>query len=144
MKIDFYILEENNQQAREFFACRLIEKAYARKHRVYVECNDKSHAEEVDDLLWCYKDESFIPHNIQNEGPIPPPPIQLGYAAEPRGFDDILINLSNKVPNFYQRFKRIIEIISNDEAIKSQGREHYKYYRQQGFSIQTHQIALTV
>ena len=33
---------------------------------------------------------AFIPHNLQGEGPEPPPPIQIGYQEEPRGFNDII------------------------------------------------------
>lgn len=137
-RIDFYLLEEAGLDQRGLFTCRLLEKAWLKGHRLFVFCTDQKEAEDLDELLWTFKPDSFIPHNLQGEGPEPPPPIQIGYSGQmPRGFNDVLINLSDRVPEFYQRFRRIIEIIPNAETQKAIGREHYKYFRQQGLTINT-------
>jgi DNA polymerase-3 subunit chi len=140
IRVDFYLLESNQNQARWFLACRLLEKAYARGHKVFVYCNNQHEAELMDELLWTFKEDSFIPHNLQGEGPEPPPPIQIGYASEPRGFDDILINLSNHVPHFYIKFKRVMELIINSEPEKEQGRANYKHYKTNQCALQTHPV----
>lgn len=139
-RVDFYLLKDNQQHLIRVFICRLIEKAYVQKHKVFILCKDKLDAEALDELLWTFKNDSFIPHNLQGEGPEPPPPIQIGFDKEPRGFDDILINLTANVPAFFLRFNRTIEIIIEDEVIKAQGREKYRYYKQQGANIHTHDI----
>ncbi len=140
LRIDFYLLEQHDPQARWLIACRLIEKAYIRGHTVYVHCDHQKDAETIDELLWTFKEESFIPHNLQGEGPKPPPPVQIGYGAEPKGFNDILLNLSRAIPEFHQRFKRVIEIVSGDEQAKNLSREHYRQYRAQGYELFTHPI----
>ncbi|MBI2786554.1 MAG: DNA polymerase III subunit chi, partial [Legionella longbeachae] len=103
-------------------------------------CNHKEDAEYLDELLWTFKEDSFIPHNLQGEGPEPPPPIQIGYEKEPRGFNDILLNLSNSIPPFYSRFKRVMELVINIEAEKEQSRLHYREYRARGCELFTHHI----
>ncbi|NYQ86126.1 DNA polymerase III subunit chi, partial [Escherichia coli] len=87
-----------------------------------------------------FKDDSFIPHNLQGEGPEPPPPVQIGYQKEPRGFTDILLNLSTNIPIFYTRFKRVIELVSNVEHEREVSRLHYKEYRYKGCALHTHSI----
>jgi DNA polymerase-3 subunit chi len=140
MRVDFYLLEETAPDALWLTACRLLEKAYSKQHQVFVYCANQQDAEHLDELLWTFKPESFIPHHLQGEGPEPPPPIQIGHNSEPRGFQDILMNLSPTIPAFATRFARIIEIVSADEAAKAISREHFKAYRQQGFAPQTHQM----
>jgi DNA polymerase-3 subunit chi len=141
-RVDFYLLSSDKPADRWLIACRLIEKAYLRGHRIFVYCNNQQQAEHLDELLWTFKDDSFIPHNLQGEGPEPPPPIQIGYDKEPRGFNDIILNLANQVSPFTARFKRIIEIVSDEEAQKEQCRLHYKEYKTKGYELLTHAIEL--
>lgn len=143
MRVDFYVLANEAPDAVWRLACRLIEKAYARGHRVFVYCNHQDDAEWLDELLWTFKDDSFIPHNLQGEGPEPPPPVQIGFEKEPRGFNDIIINMADTIPAFASRFKRVMEIVAADEAAKSLSREHYKTYRSRGYQLHLHQITST-
>ncbi len=140
MRIDFYLIEHPEVGSRELLACRLLEKAYAKGHQIFVYCNDKLHAEALDELLWQFRPDSFIPHNLQGEGPEPPPPVQIGYGQKPRGFYDILINLADTIPDFHQGFKRIIEIVGMDEQEKILARNHYRQYRQWGYELNTHAL----
>lgn len=140
-QIDFYLLTEETEQARNHYVCRLLDKAYHLKHRLYVHCADEKTAHLIDELLWTFQDESFIPHNLQGEGPEPAPPVQIGFREEPRGFNDILVNLSHDVPSYIQKFKRIIEVVHNEPTAKAQARDRFRYYKQQRMAIQTHDFS---
>lgn len=140
IRVDFYLLQSDKQEANWLVACRLLEKAYAKKHSVYVHCTTQDEAEHLDELLWTYKADSFIPHNLQGEGPEPPPPVQIGFGKEPRGYSDILFNMAPEIPAFHGKFKRIIEIVPGLEAQREQSRAHYKAYRALGYALHTHQI----
>lgn len=140
MRIDFYLLNETAPDALWLTACRLLEKAYLKQHRVFVYCANQQDAEHLDELLWTFKPDSFIPHHLQGEGPEPPPPIQIGYSDDPKGFSDILFNLSPTLPTFLKRFQRVIEIVSADEAAKAISRDHFREYRKMGLEPQTHSI----
>lgn len=139
MRADFYLL---NDKSPWLITCKIIEKAYAQKHKIFVLAANKEEAENLDELLWTYKEESFIPHNLQGEGPEPPPPVQIGYkGTNSRGFNDILINFAIKPPEFIKEFKRVIEIVPNTEEEKAKSREKYKIYKAEKFMIHTHNIA---
>ena len=140
IRVDFYLLESDQPQDRWVIACRLLEKAYLKGHKVFVLCNHKNDAELIDELLWTFKEDSFIPHNLQGEGPEPPPPIQIGYDTVPRGFNDILLNLTGPVPSFYNKFKRVMELVINVEAEKEQSRANYRAYKAQNCELHTHPI----
>jgi len=140
MKIDFYLLNDSDPDASLLFACRLLEKAYLRGHRVFVYCSNHDDAIRIDEYLWTFKDDSFVPHNLQGEGPMPPPAVQIGFDAEPRGFNDILLNMSAIIPPFYARFRRIMQVVAAEESAKEISRMQYKAYRKLGFKIETHEI----
>ena len=140
IRVDFYLLSNSEPQAPWLVACRLLEKAYKRSHRVFVYCDHQQDAELIDELLWTYKDDSFVPHNIQGEGPEPPPPIQIGYGSEPRGFNDILLNMASTIPPYFSRFRRIMHVVAADESAKELSRCHYREYRANQCELFTHPI----
>lgn len=140
IRVDFYLLNNDQPEAAWLVACRLLEKAYQRGHRVFVYCDNQKDAERLDELLWTYKDDSFIPHNLQGEGPEPPPPIQIGYGLEPRGFNDILLNMAATIPPFFTRFKRVMEVVSGSDSTKEISRAHYREYRAKQCELHTHPI----
>jgi DNA polymerase-3 subunit chi len=137
---DFYIIEESQVNARLRLTCRLIEKAYKNRHRIYVHTDSETTAHQLDEMLWTYREDSFLPHNLYGDGPEPAPPIQIGFAVTPEKQRDILINLSKDVPIFYTQFTRVLEIISNETEIQAAGREHYKQYRADGHPINIHKL----
>ena len=141
MKIDFYILSDSSLQADWLFACKLIEKAYELGHEVYVLCNNQADAFAFDELLWTFNPESFIPHHIQGEGPKPIPPVQIGFEDKAPNIRNLFINLSSRVPPFFQQFQRICEIVPDQEQQKTIKREHYKLYQGHQLKIDTHKIS---
>lgn len=140
IRIDFYLMASEQPQDRWLLACRLIEKAYYKGHKIFIFCDHQKDAEFLDELLWTFREDSFLPHNLQGEGPEPPPPIQIGFDQQPRGFNDILLNMAQQIPPFYTKFNRVIELVSNLETEKEQSRLHYKQYRASGCALYTHPI----
>ena len=73
MEITFYVLAGTDVGERLHTACRIISKAFQQKHNIYVHARDKAEAEQLDELLWTFRAESFIPHHLVGDGPTPPP-----------------------------------------------------------------------
>lgn len=143
-RIDFYILQESDVKTRLDFTCRLTEKAYKNRHRIYIHTEHQADTHMLDELLWTYREDSFLPHNLVGDGPEPAPPIQIGFQLKPEKQRDILINLSTIIPEFYTQFARVIEIVSSNETIQTISREHYRTYRTNGFEITTHNINIKI
>jgi DNA polymerase-3 subunit chi len=139
--IVFYIIEATNNTERLRLACRLLEKAYKTRHRVYVNANDEKQAHLLDEMLWTYRDDTFLPHNLYGDGPEPAPPIQIGVGVTPDKQRDILLNLSQTIPDFFPQFARVLEIVSADADIQATGREHFRHYRAAGHEITTHKLS---
>ena len=63
-KVDFYILPTDSLSARLDFACKLCDKAWRLGHRVYLHCQDAEQRSELDQRLWHFKGEAFVPHDL--------------------------------------------------------------------------------
>ena len=137
-KIDFYILRETRTNERLRTACRITEKAYLRGHLVHIHTDSRDGANKLDDLLWTFRDCSFIPHGIENQDPLRSP-VTIGHGWVPDKCE-VLINLAVEVPMFFSRFERVAEIVDQDQANRENGRQHYRFYRDRGYPLQHHEI----
>lgn len=140
-RIDFYLLKENALQARNQWTCRIIDKAYQQGHHAYVQVNTLAEAQQLDDLLWTFRESSFIPHNLYGEPSELIPPIQIGIEAPPLYHKDILINLTDRLAEHYQKFQRVIEIIPNRSEWRNEARNSYRKYREAGCDLKLHDLS---
>lgn len=127
--VEFYLLSEPTIIACGRQICRLVEKTFQHKYRVYIYVDSEKTAQYFNDLLWTFGDISFVPHNIYEENSANIAPVQIGCAEDPKEHNDILINLTINIPSSYTKFKKIFEIIPNDETLKVSGRKKYKFYQ---------------
>ncbi|MGH8283323.1 MAG: DNA polymerase III subunit chi [Gammaproteobacteria bacterium] len=137
-QVDFYILPDATPRGRALFTCKLTEKAFGLGHRSFVHLASEAEARELDDLMWTFRDRSFLPHCLA--GHDIPAPIHLGFGQEPVEEFHLLINLSSKVPRFFSRFERVAEVLDSDVRIRDLGRERFRYYKDRGYPLQTHKL----
>ncbi len=145
-RVSFYVLAGTDPGSRLGFACRLVEKVYKLRHRIHAHAVDGAMAKNLDDLLWTFRQGSFVPHELLAPGGEPPQaPVTIG-AADATGqieppAADLLINLATGVPEFYRRYPRIAEIIDGSPAGREAGRARHRYYCEQGLEPETHEVA---
>lgn len=139
-RIDFYLLPASEPNGRHLAACRLAQKAYRLKHRIYILTGDPDEAAKVDRLLWTFSPGSFVPHQVHGEPVDPTVPVLIGHDAPPGEFNDVLISLAPHVPEFFERFGRVAELVSADEHERASARERFRRYRERGFTVQTHNL----
>jgi DNA polymerase-3 subunit chi len=139
-QIDFYILQSENPQERERIACKLAEKARQQSYRVFIYAESSTHAQQLDNLLWTFRQDSFVPHQIYVDSVQPAMPIYIGYDRYIAPEMTALINLTDTVPEFFSQYQRIAEIVANTDAAKILGRKRYCFYRDQQLELKTHNI----
>ncbi len=133
--IDFYILGQTQHLDRFRFVCNLVSKVYGEGHNIYIHTKNEDDAKQLDVLLWEYKDEAFLPHNMIGDPELPESQIQIGYLDHPDHHNDVLINLTNPIPGFFSRFARVLEVVIQDETVLEQTRKHYKFYKDRGYEV---------
>jgi DNA polymerase-3 subunit chi len=141
-RVDFYVLKSAATQQRLAYACRLAEKAYLRDLKVVIVHDTLADAQALDELLWTFNERSFVPHKVclDEESMDPSTPVHLTVESGAVSCADLLVNLSPRLPANLQRYPRIAEIIDADEERRRLGRERFKAYRDQQFTLETHRI----
>ncbi len=135
-RVDFYLLRPSCQQSRELFVCRLVEKAWQQGHKIYLHAHTQTQAMALDKLLWSFRDNSFIPHDLYPHPPESLAPVRIGW--QPETFwtpAEILMNLSDTVPAFFSQVARVIEVLNEDAQVKALGRERYRTYKAAGSTL---------
>jgi DNA polymerase-3 subunit chi len=135
-QIDFYA----NVSDKLATACRIIAKAYSLRRRIVVFCPDAEGAQRIDRLLWTTPATGFIPHCASGDALAPQTPVIIDHAGGEPVHDQVLLNLRREWPAFFGRFERLIEIVSTDEEDLAQARARFKFYRDRGYEIRTHDL----
>jgi len=140
-RVDFYVLPQVDERARHMLACKLAEKAWRLENTVYIHAKSRSDAEHLDELLWTFRDGSFVPHGLagRDDG-TEVSPIMIGYGDEGAGARDLLINLCDEIPSSFEGFPRVAELVTSDETCRERSRKRYAAYRDQGHELNTHKL----
>ena len=144
-RVDFYLLAGSDSEARLRFACRLVEKAWLKRHRVRVQFDPGGELEAFDQLLWTFSDRSFVPHrragSAADTPPPAPPPVVIADTADSDAADgDLIINLAATVPPDPARWQRIAEVVDSDSGRRQRGRDRFRAYRDRGLEPATHEM----
>lgn len=142
-RVTFYVLDAADPAARLPFACRLAEKAWKLGHRIHAHVDGSAEAARLDDLLWTFRQGSFVPHELVAAGSTPAAPVTIGTDAAHAPPADLLINLCSDVPAGFDRYGRVAEIIDGSDASREAGRQRHRRYQAAGFTPETHAVAAT-
>ena len=137
-QVDFYVLDKFDEHSRYTFACKLAEKAWRLENTIHIHTMSQADAERLDELLWTFRDGSFVPHELVSSGN--PAPVSIGYDSNTIESRDLLINLCDEIPAFADTFPRIAELVTSEENCRQKSRERYAIYRDQGHTLEMHKI----
>lgn len=139
-RVDFYLHSNPRPDMRLLLACQLADKACRMGLTVYVQSENQEQAERLDDLMWTWKQDSFLPHALAGTETAGDTPVNIGFGPDCDSHANVLINVSNDIPAFYERFERIAEPLDQDAETRRLGRERYKRYRDADCDLQTHDL----
>ncbi|MDX1574268.1 MAG: DNA polymerase III subunit chi [Methylophaga sp.] len=140
-RVSFYILKSQDIHSRQQIACRLAEKAWREGHQVFIYTENAQQSAAMDEALWTFRPESFVPHQILESANTVAAPVLISHDnTPPPRLMDVLINLNAEQPMFFSQFERLAEIIDDDEQVKQYGRQRYKFYQDRGYPLETHHL----
>jgi DNA polymerase-3 subunit chi len=136
----FYHLERTSlEQALP----ELLEKVLARGWRGLVRTRIASRVEELDQRLWTWRDDSFLPHGPAGEPHAARQPILLSSAMENQNAAQALLLIDGAEPGELAGYERVMVLFDgNDEAALATARAQWSalkasgavlsYWRQKG------------
>jgi DNA polymerase III subunit chi len=135
--IDFY----THVGDRVDVAAKLVVKALAQHGHVRVLTFDPAMTAKLDQVLWCQIATSFVPHCRIADRLAPETPVWVDHVVDHQGPAAVLINLQTTPPPFFSRFERVAEIVSNDADDVAAARDRFRFYRERGYELRTHNLA---
>jgi DNA polymerase III subunit chi len=136
-QIDFYTRTAD----RLHTACRLVAKARGQGLRVTVYCPDRELAGKLDRMLWAVPATGFLPHCVPEDPLAAVTPVLIDSVGETHLHDELLINLHAQWPASFSRYRRLAEIVSTGDEDRALARERYRFYRDRGYEIRTHDLS---
>jgi DNA polymerase-3 subunit chi len=126
------------------YACRLLRKAAARGAKVAVTGEPRQLAE-LDTVLWTFSPLDFVPHCQARSAPssvLNASPIVLCDSARASPHHEVLLNLGDEVPEGFERFERLIEVVSLDEDDRTRARTRWRHYASRGYELKREDLVL--
>lgn len=139
-QIDFYVLSSREPEGRALLACRLAEKAYRLGHTVYIHADSAEQSQRLDELLWTFRQGSFVPHALCPSPPEDRSPVLIGWRDDQAPAAAVLINLAPQVPSCFERFQRVAELVDQSPSTLLESRERFRCYRERGYAPVSHKL----
>ena len=137
-RIDFYRLSGGDPLQA---ACLVAGKAYQAGYRVRIYAEDEGHLADLDNRLWTFRQNAFVPHARRERlDPERPEPVVLSNQCADAEGTEVLVCVSPPPAECLGRFPRVAEFVPADPDQRQAARTRYARYRDQGFDLRIHDI----
>ena len=121
-----------NVKDKSLLLHRLLLKNIQKKKTSLVFCGDQSEILALSKNLWANSEINFLPHSVnklyENE--------MIVLSDDRIDFmDDTLINFSSSIINGFNRYLKLIELVTDDEKTKVKARDRFKFYKDCGYKL---------
>jgi DNA polymerase III subunit chi len=122
-------------------AARLVVKAWGQFGAVRVLTPDAAATAALDRQLWLVPATGFVPHCRLGAACAAETPVIVDHVLDHQGPAAVLVNLHPSPPPFFSRFERLAEIVSGEDSAAAAGRERWKFYRERGYVLRSHDLS---
>lgn len=136
-RIEFHF----NAPALVPYACRLLRKVQGRGLRAQVIGHDSTLGL-LDQTLWTFSALDFLPHcGAQAEqGMRQASHVLLASTVQRDWHRQVLINLGDAIPEGFEGFERIIDVVTVDDLHRAMARERWREYARLGHELVRHDL----
>ncbi len=139
-RADFYLIGKPRFREQPLLlVCELARKAVHASQPLLVLAASNEQAEALDDLLWSFDPDDYLPHQIagvdldEEEADVLIVPPDMDVPMRP-----LVLNLREAaVPG---SFERVLEVVPADESARGPLRERWKHYKDRGFEVNKHDM----
>lgn len=129
-QIVFYELPDKDPQMIVRASCKLVSEYYRAHSHVHILTADESTLTTIDEMLWNYPANSFVPHmraSATQHGCL----VTIECSSSFEGLGAVLINHTWDVPECIEQFERVCEFVLQHPRVKEQARSKFVRYREQ-------------
>lgn len=133
-RADFYLIDKPRFREQPLLlVCELAKRAFAAQQPTLILTRDHAQAEALDELLWAFDEDAFIPHQLAGDDD----DANTAVLIVPPGVDTqdrpLLINLRESCPDL--RCERVLEVVAADPAERDGSRLRWREYQRRGFEL---------
>lgn len=141
-RADFYLIAKPRFRAEPLrLVCELARRAFESEQPTLILARDTAQAEELDDLLWSFDPDAYLPHQIagiadpEDDEVTPILVVPPGAETPPR---PLVINLRDEAAG--GEFQRVLEVVPADASAREPLRARWREYQQRGFELTKHDM----
>lgn len=112
---------------------QLLERSLERGWRAVVRAGGPERLDALNNALWTYSDDSFLPHGTREDGPAALEPVFLTVEDENPNNANVLFLVDGASPGNVGSYERCVLMFDGrDEAALAAAREHWKTLKAEG------------
>ena len=140
MRADFYLIAKPRFREQPLLlVCELARKASDAGMATLVLARDSTQAEQLDDLLWSFDPDAYIPHQIAGaEDDEEEATVLIAAPDTDIALRPLVINLRDTAVE--GEFDRVLEVVPADESARAPSRERWKQYAARGLDVSKHDM----
>jgi DNA polymerase-3 subunit chi len=135
-RIDFYFNAANKVEV----VCKLVFKALAADKCIFIYTRDEAQLRSLDSYLWAAHPLSFLPHVSSGHKLAAKSPVVLGGVPDKLSRPDVLINFTSETPDWFGRFDRLLEVVTDDLHDKEMARNRFRQFKSMGYPVEVHDL----
>ena len=139
-RADFYLIAKPRFREQPLLlVCELARKAVHSSQPLLVLAASVEQAEMLDDLLWSFDPDDYLPHQIagldmdEEEADVLIVPPDIDAPMRP-----LVLNLRDAPAA--GNFERVLEVVPADDSARGPLRERWKHYKDLGFEVNKHDM----
>ena len=138
-RADFYLIQKARfREEPLLLVCELARKAFDANLPTLVLARDAGQAEQLDDLLWSFDEDAYIPHQLAGDDEDELAPVLIAGPDVDTPMRALVINLRDAaVPG---NVERVLEVVPADDGARGPLRERWKQYQVRGFDLKKHDM----
>ena len=138
-RADFYLIAKPRfREDPLLLVCELARKALEADQPTLVLARDQAQAEALDDLLWAFDPDAYIPHQIAGDDEDELAPVLIATPDSDTPLRPVVINLRDAP--VAGSFERVLEVVPADDSARGPLRERWKQYQARGLDLKKHDM----
>lgn len=133
-RADFYLIDKPRFREQPLLlVCELAKRAFATQQPALILTRDHAQAEAIDELLWAFDEDAFIPHQLAGDDDDADTAVLIVPPGVETPDRPLLINLRETCPD--GRCERVLEVVAADPAERDGSRVRWREYQRRGFEL---------
>ena len=138
-RADFYLIQKDRfREEPLLLVCELARKAHDANLWTLVLARDDEQAQRLDELLWEFDADAYIPHQLAGDEEDELTPVLIATPEADTPMRALVINLRDEPVN--GSFDRVLEVVPADDSARGPLRERWKQYQARGLELKKYDM----